>query len=270
MLNIVIASVLFILTLGLVYAFWYVVRGRRKVQNAATEKKPSPEEQAQAEETETKKRKEGYSRDDYCYPKINDIMGYDFVKVVEVPEHLRPKKDAAPAEPEEKHVPSWDKGSSSGMHAVEGDDVKDEVPAAVEATSAEARQEDVQNLDDQDTARKYDNYVDTQRGNAETEDGEEEEEMNDISEEDYAALQNGAAVVDWPMNENDDPARYDEYIEENPDVIEAGDSEEEAQRVAAETNDWKRDIESMAFKAENEARSLLDGIGENDEQEKTD
>ena len=268
MLNIVIASVLFLFTLGLTYAFWYVIRGRRKAHPAPVEEKPSPAEHAPAEETEEKKRKEGYSRGDYCYPKINDIMGYDFVKVVEVPEHLRPKKDAAPAEPEKKHVPSWDKGNSTGMQAVE-DGIRDNIPTAVEATSAEARQEDVQNLDDQDTAKNYDDFIDEQKGNTETR-NEEEEETNDVSDEEYIALQNGVAAIDWPVNINDDPTNYDEFIENNPDVIEAGDNDEEAQRVAAETNDWKRELESMSFKAESEARSLLDGIEETDEPENQD
>ena len=261
MLNIALAFTLFLFTLGFIYTFWYMIRGKRDVRGTGGRTDPHGTEKTAVEEAgkDEKKRKEGYRRSDYCYPKINDIMGYDFVKVVEVPENLRPKKDQTEPKEEKKDRPRWDDASSTGMRHVEDEGTDNAPQAVIQAVPAEARQEDIQNLDDQETAKRYDDYVATHGGNAAAE-NDEEEEMNDISEEDYAALQNGAAVLDWPMNENDDPAMYDDYIEENPGIIDAGDSDEEARKVAAEMKKIGKMVETLTLSATSQARDLLDEI----------
>ena len=112
--NIIPAALLFILVSIIVYITWYILYGRARkerkaLENAAGKKKDK--EPAYADET--------YGKDSYCYPKINDVMGYEFVSVVRVPEELL--KDDEPEEEE-----SWEKSTSLGLTAVKPEDENEE------------------------------------------------------------------------------------------------------------------------------------------------
>lgn len=259
MTSLAVAAVLFLLTLSLAYAFWYRIRFHRKDASVDPPGKkpdgPAVERAAEPQPTATKKYKKG----DYCYPGINDVMGFEFVKVISVPENLKPPTAVhAPAPAPEP--PAWDKTPSLGAEL----DKEDEEKLAVEAAPAEASREDIQNLDDQDTARAYDHYVEEtpeRPVSAPADEGEPEEENgNDLSDEDYFALSNGAANIEWPENVNDDTL-YDDYLDDNPDMVDNTDSEREAVRLAAEKKDmeeYEKMINDVDFFNDDAARRAAD------------
>lgn len=107
--NLVIALAVFLLTLVPAYIVWYVVRGR----HVRRKKQRKEEDRKKAEGREKKKGKWGVDKDSYCYPSMNDVMGYDFINVVQVPEEL--KQDNNGGVKEEK---TWDKSSGVGLTAV--------------------------------------------------------------------------------------------------------------------------------------------------------
>lgn len=82
-LNIIIAAALFLLTSLMGYIIWYILFGIKKKEKKGGE---SPKE-AKAPKESTYESKT-IPRSSYCYPKMNDVMGYDFVDVVKVPEEL--------------------------------------------------------------------------------------------------------------------------------------------------------------------------------------
>lgn len=91
----------------LAYGTWYVARGRhlrerRRRREAPdtynrNEKEPEKKDAVRAEEKTLPPEKE------YCYPSINDVMGYEFVTIVRVKDSLRGVASTVPAEavPEE-------------------------------------------------------------------------------------------------------------------------------------------------------------------------
>lgn len=85
--TVVIAVALSLLTFVCGYLLWYIFRGsrRRRARGLAPMK---GSEEPKEEETDTVG-PWGFGKDAYCYPKINDVMGFDFVKVVKVPDELR-------------------------------------------------------------------------------------------------------------------------------------------------------------------------------------
>lgn len=78
---IAIALALNVLTLAGGYALWYLLRGRRRKRRDGAGEAPDERKASHGGWG-------GYGKDSYCYPKINDMMGFEFVKVVRVPEEL--------------------------------------------------------------------------------------------------------------------------------------------------------------------------------------
>lgn len=78
---IAIALALNVLTLAGGYALWYLFRGRRRKRRGEAGEAPDERKASHGGWG-------GYGKDSYCYPKINDMMGFEFVKVVRVPEEL--------------------------------------------------------------------------------------------------------------------------------------------------------------------------------------
>ena len=111
--NTAIAVILFLLTSISGYILWYIVRGHSK-------KMKRLQGQSSTAEDENKGTQENPSgripKDSYCYPAINDIMGYEFISVVNVPQELL--TDTKAAKPQE----DWGSSESIGLKAVSRDD----------------------------------------------------------------------------------------------------------------------------------------------------
>jgi Cobalamin biosynthesis protein CobT (nicotinate-mononucleotide:5, 6-dimethylbenzimidazole phosphoribosyltransferase) len=97
MLNLVLALAMSLMTFFGGYAVWYVLRGRHR---KLARRKAAEERADAADGRPAEPRREGrwgVGRDSYCYPKINDAMGYEFIKIVHVDpgllETAEPKKE---------------------------------------------------------------------------------------------------------------------------------------------------------------------------------
>ncbi len=101
MLNLAIALALAVLTLFGGYAFWYILRGKRlREKKEQYDNKNNNSASPDSSETHDW----GVDKDSYCYPKINDTMGYQFVTIIPVDPVLLGKENAKehPAEGETK------------------------------------------------------------------------------------------------------------------------------------------------------------------------
>lgn len=119
--NIIVAVLLFVLTLLSAYIIWYVVRGRHlRERDAARQKAKAKRDDVPAKPTKhPRKGKWGVEKDSYCYPEMNDVMGYEFISVVKIDEELRKdKKDgpgSVPAGDTDESVKNWDKSQGIGL-----------------------------------------------------------------------------------------------------------------------------------------------------------
>lgn len=123
--NVLIAAFLFLLTVFGLYLIWYIARGKHVAEKKAQESREK-EKQGKAR-PKARKTASVAGRDSYCYPKINDIMGYEFVKVVNVPADLvGPVNNEPEPAPKEK---TWGDTAGIGMtkrsvSAVNGDELR--------------------------------------------------------------------------------------------------------------------------------------------------
>lgn len=233
--NLIPALILFLLSAVTLYAIWYIIRGRRRGQvtpavtgneteTTGEKKDPVPIPQG----------KKKYNKKDYCYPTINDVMGYEFVDVVTIPDDLRPNTD--------KPV-SWHESTGIGMQTEKDDE--NEVKVRVETASTNGPDDSDFDNDINEPERepmkplktttveqgRMDEEPATDSGN-EGSDNEEDYE-DELSPDEYEALQNGAADVSWPVR--DDNNIYDTLLDENPNLIEQEkDNDEEAEKIASE------------------------------------
>lgn len=74
------ALMLTLLTTVFVYVLWYIFRGR----HSRTVTKKKHEEENNETVQEGQKGRWGVPKDSYCYPAINDILGWEFVHVVQL------------------------------------------------------------------------------------------------------------------------------------------------------------------------------------------
>ena len=99
--ELIIAVLLSLVTLLAVYAIWYVARGRYLKEKRAREraaKQPDGHHHEEERPRDGKGMRWGVRKDSYSYPSINDVMGYEFVHVVDIPDSIRPKSIAGAAD----------------------------------------------------------------------------------------------------------------------------------------------------------------------------
>lgn len=203
--NIIIAAVLFLVSSAGAYVIWYIVRGRRKKLGRAAGT-PAPG----GREEEKPDAKDKPSRP-YCYPKINDVMGFEFVTVVKVPDELLADK----AEVKK----SWTDTPAVGLTAVSGaEPVNDEDEI-------------------HDTTEPRDYYADGNAADAAAAYGPAdpaEVEEGDISQEDINAI--NSISVNWGIREEEDRTFDDEamnaIINSHPEMIEDTEHGEDDYRTA--------------------------------------
>lgn len=119
--NIVSSVLLFLLTTLLLYVFWYIVYGRKNRRRKEQQKEAGTKEQ-QGEKPSKSKNKWGVDKDAYCYPKINDVMGFEFVRVIKIDDD----KNETPTT-DEPQRPSWeDSQGIGGLTAVSTTETKQE------------------------------------------------------------------------------------------------------------------------------------------------
>ena len=112
--NIILAVLLSLLTFLITYSAWYIVRGKAKKERlkAKSTGKDNPEV-LQGK----------YTKNSYCYPKINEVMGYDFVTVVGIPEELR----KGPVKKEPNWADSKGIGFTGAVTGVQNESPEDEL-----------------------------------------------------------------------------------------------------------------------------------------------
>lgn len=234
---IVIAFVLFLLTFSLGYV---LLRARRSA--AARRRQAAPEEKKKDADAAGEKEKPrpagrwGVSKDSYCYPKINDMMDYEFVKVVQVDEKLRPvfkKKEELPPLPgpgeETAETPAGRprfSAISSEQQSDESGNVIEEVPdegKTVPAVADPDGEDEYESSIDAETARDLENLGDS---------------FNPWQSKDY------------------DSSYYDQIIEQNlndfPETIDEPDEVSEEARNMARENENFRELYSDLMKLRSE------------------
>lgn len=111
------AAVLVVITLVLAYILWYIVRGRyvrqQKQAVKAMAKGNTPKrEESRRDDGDWKKHKGSY-----CYPSINEVMGYEFVKVVNVTEAepIVPSGNPVMPAPVKEEQKTWGNSEGTGF-----------------------------------------------------------------------------------------------------------------------------------------------------------
>lgn len=113
--NIVLAGVLFLGTALISYMIWHVLRKRH------TSTPAGKKEEAASETNKPSPGKWGVEKDAYCYPRINDVMGFEFVKVVKVPSEL-----TGTGSDKEQGLPSWEKSQPiNGFNTVSAKETRE-------------------------------------------------------------------------------------------------------------------------------------------------
>jgi hypothetical protein len=186
----------------------------------------------------------------YCYPRINDVMGYEFISVVKIPEELTiaPQKNEIGREQNEANYD----GRLTG------------------ATATEHQEQDDPNLPEEESRPGNDNA-------SEKENGEEYEvaEMENISPYELEQLNKMAPWTNRDYDETFSDAEIDAIINSNPGIIiNDGESDEESLRVAKE-QDLLKKIESMKDDIEmtdsaEEAHGIMEAIKASNELDPSD
>ena len=209
--NIIIAVLLSVLSILLTYAIWYIVRGRAKKDRLSGGKNkggkaPAPQGP--------------YGPQSYCYPKINEVMGYDFVTVVGIPAELR-----KPAARKDK---SWADTPGIGMKTVRN-------------YNAESPEDEIYPDDNPSPETPQNATAPSKPGPTPEENAREEVEQTEVipsaynmSPEEMAAIN---SMADW-TNRDFDAERGDDYwnniLDENEDLVEEGEISPEDLQTARE------------------------------------
>lgn len=217
--NLLIATILFLVTAASAYSLYYVLVGRHfkaRRNGPASDREDVPDGPQDAD------RQTGISKDSYCYPKINDTMGYEFVKVIQI--------GAAHKEKEEM---TWDKSTSTIMsptrpvvmtRGLEDEMDNDEPAYRGTETSEEIGSSDTSasDFDGNQEGEEEDNYVvrDTD-GELYASDVDELKEMNEFLTANGVPMSPAAASY-----ENEDIIRYSRGLEEGAIIEDVAEPDE--------------------------------------------
>lgn len=221
--NAVIAIVLFIFTSLVMYMIWRVLTRKRR--------KEKPSQPGKTETEPAKKGKWGVDKDSYCYPTINDVMGFEFVRVIKVPDELTQKEQSAGS--------PLDWGTSRG---------------SIGMTTTSTRSSSQETGDDEPFPEtnympgsvNKPNPVRTEGGAAEFDD--DDNILHDITQEDLLEAQ---TTQEWPRNNDNfnDDQEFISIIDQNQDIIEPP-TDDEQHRIAREIktfNDMLGETEKEDF-----------------------
>ena len=124
--NIIIGALLSLLTFFLTYAAMHIIVRRIRARRSTQQKKEQSEQDASVKYVNK------YSKEAYCYPTINDVMGYDFVTVEGVTESIETR------DPKKEKDDAWQRESRrAGFTTVSESEDEDE--PAIEGETSETR-----------------------------------------------------------------------------------------------------------------------------------
>ena len=243
--NFLFAAILYVVSTIMVFAIWSVVTGRRRKGRGKPQEKRKPDAGAQDRKDDAGGRW-GVGKDAYCYPSINDVMGFEFVSVVKVDKSLAP---AGEKQPKEEPRRSWEESQGIGTKRVS-------VTAVENGEDAERMRREIEE------GNNIDSFM-MEQGSGSAEDHDDGAEAmtkeTDVSAKDLDDLSRsvewktgGWSNRDWDEVMSDQ--EFADLVDNHPDMIEEQKKDEENLRIA-------REAEALARYAE-----LQQGLIERDEQ----
>lgn len=236
-----IAAALSLLTMLVLYVAWYAVVGRRirlrkaeRLRKAAEKGKAAPEP-AGTPPSGTAGTKKGT----YCYPSINDVMGYEFVRVVDVPEDIL----GIPKAKEEQDAQKAAKSRGIGARTVSVTTVssgEDTERAIREIEGEEEGNRIAKGRGDGGPSQKEDAAATTE-GEGEQEDistfipAEDIEDLNDATVWNFGQWSNRDYDDDLPSD-----AEFADMIDSEPEIIEEPTDTEAQERIARDRESLRR------------------------------
>lgn len=225
-----IAAVLFLTTAVILYFIWYAVRGRHSIERR---RRQAEARRRKTEREDNTKVRWGVDKHSYCYPKINDTMGYEFITVEKIPEDLRthvPIDNPVETTPAD----SWKYDASQGFTNV----TAARATAATDDQPGKTDEEDISypQMDQKDPYRfgsikRKNNEERLPESQLEDEDLQDDEETGDaINPQDIEDLRN---MKEW-FNKDVDNLPSDEdliaMMEEHPEAIDPNEPDRETVR----------------------------------------
>ena len=251
--NLFAAFFLFLLSSAMLYVTWYVMHGRkRKNGNLSGENKNEQTDVPQTKK-KSKNKKWGYSKEDYCYPGINDVMGFEFVKVIKLKDEPQITNDNP-----EKTVqkPDWEQSRGLGSLSTE----------SINATRQDIEEDSP--FPENDTPGKDNSTSSFQnkfKQAPETESENNKIEESEITEADFSTVEYEAAMA-WEGWENheDDSFQDDEYInkmlDENPEMIEESEPDKESKKIIEDYEAYKQTLYEQPNDFSEEVEKLTEGL----------
>ena len=266
--SLLIAIVLFIITSAMLWGILLLARKRQKGKtNAAAQNDSQEEEEGPAHNG---KEKWGVGKDAYCYPSINDVMGFEFVTVQKVETELlgtQKENERKPESTQPQRQISW--GESQGIGGLR---------AVSRTQQASSTQEDDAFPEEENHKRPApysarNAQQDTQQAEEPVEQVKETEEVEGISEEELDFQQSTQSMWgEWENRDEQNIMSEEEMrnlINSNEELIEEPREDDEQKRIADE-------IEKLrdAFKAteketyQEEIGNLMDELDSMEEENK--
>ena len=216
-LNILTAVLLFLFSSVFMYIFWYILFGRKQGKRNL-----DPEKDRDNVGEKEKKGRWGVDKNAYCYPKINDVMGFEFVKVVKV------NQDSSSVQQKADNKPSWEE--SRGIGGL----------TAISSTETRQEREEDEPYPETGTTRR------PLRGKQQSE-NEETIDESDITQLPFTEDEMKASAFfssDWPSRGDcdsvpDDDA-LDHLLDNNGDLIEEPHMDKEQENTAREIEELQR------------------------------
>ena len=251
--NLILAILLFLLTTLILYAVWYIVRGRSIKERAA---KDGDRRKEESQEGKGKDYAEKISKDSYCYPTINEMMGYEFVSVINVPDELVDdiKEDTlAPSD--------WEQSHGVGLTAVPG----------LEGPKAQENDDPYPENDEESRRITWGSPSGAEKPIQTEEDKGYETSVADIDISDEELNYLTGVNQEWAHREYDDTSIddviFNNVLDNNPEMIERSEPTEEDLRTSMEREQIRlmREAEEKLADIDNgmdEAAGILDGLDE--------
>ena len=240
--NLLIAIILFLMTAFALYASLRLARRSRRID--AVSNKQSGEEKPNEDVQQVKKRKEkwGVEKDAYCYPSINDVMGYEFVKVVKTGT-TNEQALQEPVEPETRKP--WEESQGiGGLRTVSSTDITSEseedefYPDPTQPARPRPR---FPNMPDHEENAQKEEKITDQTETDNNYDDEDVTEIPGINEEDLELMQNMPEMFrdyEPPVDSIPDDG-IDQLIDDNPEVVEEPVIDEEKVEMAKAVRNFR-------------------------------
>lgn len=240
--NILAAAGLFVITLLVTAYLWYGLRGRY-LRSKAAGGTGDGKENAKKAKKDSHNEKWGVDKESYCYPDINDVMQFEFVKVVKIPEGLVETKDSTARDtdttagdiPDQKEITSR-RGmvSTVSRNGLTGEDEDNRVymnggDNHEPPTRIPSRRKDEPKPKPEPAAPIH-------------------EETEAYTELDAQTIEELNYLKEWiskEEEEEDERRAFEELMDENPDMIDPEYDEKENERISKDLEEQKRYEEQM-------------------------